>query len=374
MAFGLTRLGILASAALLVAAAAAACTAGNDAGSGGSSSSSGTGANASSGTAGNGTGGSGGSGGDILLVGGQGQGGQEECLATQAEAERKTLDMLVVLDRSGSMSGTQWSGAVTALTAFFNDPSSEGIWAGINFFPTTANECEYSSYSPPQVQLGLLPDYASTLIDTMSTTVASGGNTPTPAALYGSLQYATAVQDQNPEHVVVAVLATDGSPNACSPYDIATIAGYAQAAYNYNGVKTYVIAISGAVVNNLNQIAAAGGTVAALDVTNDISQFLQKMEEIRADALGCEYTIPDPSEGEFEATKLNVQYTAGGSNTPTDIPQADNAGDCSGQPGWYYDDNVNPTKVLFCPVTCNEIQSDSEAKVDFLFGCATVVN
>jgi len=111
---------MFASAALLVAAGAAACTASNDetGGSGGSGNTANTGGNTTtSGTGGNvTTGGSGGTGGDINLFGGQGQGGQEECLATEAEAERKVLDMIVVLDRSGSMSGTSWTGSLAALT------------------------------------------------------------------------------------------------------------------------------------------------------------------------------------------------------------------------------------------------------------------
>ena len=377
MAFGSTRLGMFASAALLVAAGMAACTASNDetGGSGGSGNNSNVGGSTtSSGTGGTVvTGGSGGTGGDINLFGGQGQGGQEECLATEAEAERKVLDMIVVLDRSGSMSGTKWDGSVNALTTFFNDPSSEGIWAGINYFPPLAgDECLPSSYSPPQVPLGELPSYSPTLVQSMANTGPTG-LTPTYGALQGTLQYATAVQDQNPLHVVVVIFASDGDPTSCDT-NMANISSLAQSAYNYNGVKTYVIGIQGSTMSNLNQIAAAGGTGQAFDVTSDITLFTQKMEEIRADALGCEYPIPDPGNGEFEPTKLNVQYTEGGGSTTVDIPQADNAADCGGQEGWYYDDNVNPTKVFFCPATCATIQADSLAKINFQFGCPTIVN
>src|SRR5690606_13024460 len=108
-------------------------------------------------------------------------------------------------------------------------------------------------------------------------------------------------------------------------------------------------------------------------VTTDINLFKQKMDEIRAEVLGCEYIIPDPTSGEFEPTKVNVKYTPGG-GTPENIPQAQSLEDCGDDPGWYYDNAQNPTKIFFCPATCTTIQADDMAKVDFVFGCPTIVN
>jgi hypothetical protein len=140
-------------------------------------------------------------------------------------------------------------------------------------------------------------------------------------------------------------------------------------------VRTFVIAINGATVSNLDQIAAAGGTMQALDVTQDITQFQQKMDEIREAVLACEFLIPEPQMGEeFDPTKVNVKYTPGGSTTGENIPQADNAEDCGNDPGWYYDNPTAPTKITFCPATCATIQMDDGAKVDFVFGCPTEVN
>jgi hypothetical protein len=40
--------------------------------------------------------------------------------------------------------------------------------------------------------------------------------------------------------------------------------------------------------------------------------------------------------------------------------------------GWYYDNPMNPTRILACPQTCTEIQAGGmDAKVDVLFGCMT---
>ncbi|MFP6684915.1 MAG: VWA domain-containing protein, partial [Polyangiaceae bacterium] len=111
-------------------------------------------------------------------------------------------------------------------------------------------------------------------------------------------------------------------------------------------------------------------------VTNDVTLFTQKMQEIRAQALGCEYDIPEPEDGEeeFDPTKLNVKYTPGGMGSAINIPKADNQGDCGSVHGWYYDDNINPSKVYLCPATCAMVQSDATALVELAFGCPTVNN
>ncbi|MEQ9317525.1 MAG: vWA domain-containing protein [Polyangiaceae bacterium] len=376
-------IGLLTSTALsLLVAGAVGCGAGSDDSqiSGGDPSGPGSGG-AGTGQGGAGaageTGGAGGDGGAFNPVGsgGMGQGGMETCLATEAEADKKPLDMIIVWDRSGSMSGAKWTGTQNAVTQFVNDPASEGVSVGLNFFPPldlANDECAAGTYNPPQVALELLPMGAQTLVDVINMTSPTG-LTPTYGGLFGTLQFLTAHKDANPGHAVVAVLASDGSPTSCNT-STAAIAGLAQSAFNYNGVRTYAIAIQGSDLNALNQIAMAGGTDAALDVTSNISLFQQKMEEIRADALGCDYIIPEQPPGEeFDPQKLNIKYTPMGMGSSQTIPNVANEAACGNSPGWYYDDPVNPTQVFLCPASCTTIQGDTEAEINFEFGCPTVI-
>lgn len=346
----------------------------SESGSGGDAASSGQGGDGGSG--GGISSSNGGAGGGVFVpTGSGGGGGMEGCLATEAEAQTLELDMVVVLDRSASMSGNLWTSSISALTQFFNDPGAAGVNAGINYFPPPGNasECNPNSYNPLQVPIVSLDTDAATLINDMQSQMPQGDYTPTHGALYGSLQFANQYQDANPDHVVVVVFASDGDPTSCNTA-IGDIAAIASTANGYNGVRTFVIAIDGATVANLDQIAAAGGTNLALDVTQDITLFKQKMDEIRESVLACEFLIPEPGDGEeFDPTKVNIVYTPGGGSAEN-IPQAENAADCGSDPGWYYDNPINPTKITFCPATCATIQMDSEAKVDFAFGCPTVVN
>lgn len=338
---------------------------------------------ATSSTAGPGSGGSGaegiggaGSGGDTGVggfnpVGTGGSGGLETCAESESLAETKTLDVIVVLDRSGSMSGQKWDGSVAALSAFVNDPASAGINIGIVYFPGPASSsCELTQYQDIQA-FGELPANAPAFITSLDAQDPLGGDTPTWAAMKGALTSATALQDAQPDHKVIVVLASDGDPNSCGTNpEIATIANQA---YNYNGVQTFVIAIQGATVGNLDAIAAAGGTGTAFNVTMDIQAFADKMAEIRATAVGCELDIPDPPANEtFDKSLINVNYTPGGMGEPTKLPKKSSKADCGAGAGWYYDDENLPTKIIFCPASCQTVQADIKAKINVGFGCSSV--
>jgi len=305
----------------------------------------------------------------------------EGCAAEDVQAELVQLDMVILLDRSGSMSGTKWDGSTTALKTFVNDPASAGINVGIEYFPIDnppdGNDCNFIHYETLAVDVAALPGNAPALVTSIDFQDPNGGDTPTYGGLKGALFVATGLQDANPDHKVIVVLASDGDPNSCpaNQNDIPVIAGLAKSAFNYNGVQTYAIAIAGSTVANLNQIAAAGGTTAAFDVTNDISLFSQKMKEIQAAALTCEFNIPPPPRGEtLDPTLVNVSYTPGGLGNPTKIPKADDLADCGSGEGWYYDSAANPTKIILCPASCKIVQADTKAKMSVAFGCVSTPN
>jgi Mg-chelatase subunit ChlD len=332
---------------------------------------------ASGGAGGQGGAGQGGEGGGLDLTGGasSGQGGGENCVEENVAAEQVQLDIVVLQDRSGSMSGTKWDGTVAALQTFVNDPASAGINIGIVYFPANdgSNDCVLSDYSNV-LAYGQLPGNAAAFTQSLDTT-SPGGGTPLYGGMFGALQAATLMQTAEPDHKVIVVLGSDGDPTSCSVTSIPEIAGLAQKAYNYNGVQTYVIAIDGSTISSLNQIAAAGGTMQAYDITGNISAFSQKMAEIRAAALGCEVPIPDPPDNEtLDPDFVNVNYTPGGVGMAQKLPKKDSKADCGAGGGWYYDDPDEPTKILFCPTTCDTIQADQAAKVQVGFGCKSIAD
>lgn len=312
---------------------------------------------------------------DVNVDGGSTLDDASACTSTSAAAQRVQLDIIFLIDRSGSMSGSKWNGTKSALTTFFNDPASAKIGAGLVYFPNyKAASCVPEDYQVIDVPIDVLPDNAFALTNSMPAD-ATGGTTPTYGALKGTLMAATAYQDAHPTHKVIVVLATDGDPNGCGATSIDDIATLAKNARGYNGVLTYVIGVAGSTIPNLDKIAAAGGTAAAYDITKDISQFSSKMEEIRGAALGCEFELPPPPNGEeLDADRVNFSYTPKGVGTPKILLRADDLADCNGAPGWYYDNNDAPTKIILCPASCTTVQADSNAEVEALFGCKSLIN
>jgi von Willebrand factor type A domain len=319
--------------------------------------------------------GSGGEGGGIVIPdGGSGSGGEGgACFSTSAEARRIPLDIIFLVDRSGSMAGPKWEGTKNALTMFFNDPASTGLGVGMVYFPAAkADVCNSQTYAQLDVPIGSLPTNAFDLTNSIPFSPL-GTSTPTFPALNGALLAATAYQDAHPTHKVILVLATDGDPTGCLPTEIDFIASLAQNARNYNGVRTYVIGVAGSTIANLNKIAEAGGTNAAYDVTQDINEFAAKVADIRFEALGCDYEIPEAPPGEqFDPDLVNFTYAPKGMGEGKILPRAKDLAECGNSAGWYYDNNLGPSKIILCPASCSTVQADTSAKVSVLFGCKSI--
>jgi len=236
--------------------------------------------------------------------------------------------------------------------------------------------CNSEHYKTLEVPLGPLPQNAMAMVQSIDTQLPNGGSTPMYGPPDGTLWLAAQQQIAQPNHKVIVVFASDGDPNSCPAAEnsISVITDLIRGAYNTSGIETYVIAISGASIANLNQLAAGGGTGQAYDVTGNIDQFAQKMSDIRTTALSCEYVIPEPPANEpFELDKVVVKLAAA-DGTQTEIPKADGAADCGQLPGWYYDDPAKPKKIILCPASCDMAHKDKLGRVDVFFGCKPIIN
>ena len=362
------------------------------------------------------TAGVGGNGGGLSTSSG-GEGGA--CIGDSYEAEPLPLDILIMLDQSGSMSQsagnnlTKWETVKQAITAFVQQPNVEGISLALQYFGlpqplipgcsaqacTTdldctggcgpcgssglclapfnpdIDSCDAIDYAWAEVPMQPLPDVAGPILTSLQMH-APGTNTPTKPALEGAIMYATNWQNAHPDHVTVVTFATDGEPAVCDT-DMNNI--YAVAAAGFNGmpsIKTFVVGVGGA-FSALDGIAAAGGTTSAFHVdlnTMATQQFVDALNAIRNAALPCSYQIPPPPQGMLpDYTRVNVVYTPGGGPEQT-IPKVPDAAHCPPNGlGWYYDDERAPTQIFLCDATCALIKSDLMAKLDIVLGCITIV-
>ncbi len=291
------------------------------------------------------------------------------CANSNAGSNALPVYLVFMFDRSGSMNEDQkWTSCVAGLKGFFSDPSSQGLQASMAFFRQN-DECNAAAYANPAVAMHPLPD--GTLFAAQLDASRPGGGTPTLPAVQGAIQYAQQVKAglQNGEKVVV-VLVTDGEPNDCNstPQNVA-----AAAAAVASTIPTYVIGV-GPSLQNLNAIATGGGTAPAIMVaTSNPAQITQDLQnaigQIKAKALGCDYTLPSPPNGQaLDVNAVNVNYTPGGGQSQT-LPYSR---DCADPNGWHYDNPNTPSRVQMCPGICDKLKADqSGGKLDIIFGCKT---
>ncbi|MEZ4225065.1 MAG: VWA domain-containing protein [Polyangiaceae bacterium] len=331
-----------------------------------------------------GTGGGGGSGGSIIVDAG-GSGGLDpdaSCGAVSESAKNSPLHLYIMLDKSSSMAGNQWTSAVAGLNAFLASADSAGVSVGLKFFPREADAtpvCDQKAYSKPDVAFGVLPGNASALAAALGAATPNGLSTPTYPALGGGILKAIELAQNNPGDAAAVLLVTDGVPqgpaSVCgtvNPEDWNEIASLAAAGANFNPpVTTYVVGLPGVDQSFANQIAKAGGSSAAILVsnTNVQAEFEKALAKVRGQALPCEYEIPDKvSKGEIAYDFVNVVLQSGGKST--NVLQTS---DCNLGAGWYYDDPTDPSKILLCPSVCANLKQDFTASLQILMGCKTQV-
>ncbi len=87
--------------------------------------------------------------------------------------------------------------------------------------------------------------------------------------------------------------------------------------------------------------------------------------------VACELTVPTPENGgELDPDKVNVKFTSSDGKTTTDILQ-DKSADCGDVDGWQYSEDG--TKIILCGADCEAARNDPGSKVDVEFGCQTKV-
>ncbi|MCC6521992.1 MAG: hypothetical protein IT373_04975 [Polyangiaceae bacterium] len=394
--------------------AAAACKSGDAEGTG-AAAGNGTGASHVGGAGGSHQGGTGQGGFIFTGTGGEAgyQGAGGGCASESVKAEKQPLDMYVMFDQSGSMTdpvaggGDKWGAVTSAFGAFVQQPAALGIGIGLQYFPlvTTAqcpascqsnadcagcgscfvvngtgtcsgvDSCSTVDYATPEVPIQTLPAVRADVLTSLLGHVPVGA-TPTSAALAGAVSYATSWASAHLDHVTIVVLATDGDPTECDT-NLANINAIAAgAAAGTPRVLTFVIGV-GTSLSALNGIAAAGGTTAAflVDTSQDVGeQFLNALNQIQGQALGCVYQIPQPQQGTIDYTKVNVEYTPGLGGGTQPFPKVSGPADCPPNgDAWYYDDNQSPQQILLCDATCNKVKADAGGEIDIVLGCTTIV-
>jgi hypothetical protein len=303
------------------------------------------------------------------------------CVAEQVKAEAVPLAMIVLIDRSGSMSGEKWAAASKAVRAFADRAEVVGMKMGLQFFPplTAGDECNGSLYKNLAVPINVLPDNVIPIQQKLLASDANGGGTPMRSGLEGSIASMREFLEANPLNAGAVILVTDGDPTSCGNVSAvaSAAAGGAKPPAGARAVTTFAVGMDGATFGNLDQIASAGGgfpTAFNVGVGAAAQQGLvDALEKVRTSALGCEYALPlpPPEKGILDLDSVVFELTPGKNDPKVAVHRvADQAacGDTTG--GFYYDDPKTPKRVILCPATCETVRGGTaDAKVELAFGC-----
>ncbi|HEY3236286.1 MAG TPA: vWA domain-containing protein [Polyangiaceae bacterium] len=274
----------------------------------------------------------------------------------------------VMVDRSASW---DWTPAVTALKGFFADPRSQGVSASLQFFPFSKDKsthCDAALYANPAVPMTPLPEPTrfATAIDAVTSDLIG---TPTGSALQGTFDYLQSLRPSYPDAQFAVVILTDGDPHECVQNELSNVVALAGTVSST--MPVYVIGYGS--LPNLNLIAAAGGTGAAIlvDAANPAGAqdaFLAAIESIRFSLVPCDVEIPPPPTGQtFDPMLVNVVFTPAGQSPM----QMSLSADCTGDQGWRYDNPDSPTHITLCPTACQSVKSAGNGQLSVEFGCAT---
>lgn len=329
---------------------------------------------------------------DGVGSGGAGAGGSggATCGEQAFHIEQAIPDMLIVLDRSYSMSEggspTLWDMSRTAIHDITTTMDRQ-IWFGLYVFPSGSSPYSCNDYDSDCKATGnaLVPvgDAASGAINSaLSSMQACGSGTPTAAALTMAGQYLQGLPQNG--HARAILLVTDGGPNCNASLNpqscvcsYGTTCWYAEdclddAATNQAldslraaGVKTYVLGLGAAqsLSSVLASLAQHGGTSTPY-AANDPASVKSAFSAITSGVASCSFEV-DCTKIQ-DVNKVNFYFDG------TVVPQS-----ASHQSGW---DWTTPCQagsgkgtVEFFGADCTSIKGSSVKTVSARFGCATII-
>jgi len=319
------------------------------------------------------------------------------CATTTADARRLPVNLLIVLDRSGSMSSgmpSRWSSAVRGLQTLLMGLDDD-VRVGLTMFPSTSGSADSAAgYTRPLVAVDALRTNRARLVSSLSS-ASPNGNTPMTCAMEGTRSYYEAFTSDGSRNVI---LITDGAPtqecttaSICfpNPLDIgafiacqaeqervasdAVRVSVARGARGAPPIRYFVAGTPSANNTFLSDLAFTGNSPRepgcqglstchySLGDGSFEADLARALDDIRGRATSCEFEVDaDPSV--VDPTRVNVDVSSGGMSSviPRDVDH-DN--------GWDYSAGMRSV-ILYGPA-CQRITSDKGAEVRIVFGCPT---
>jgi hypothetical protein len=296
-----------------------------------------------------------------------------DCGGFQFEIEAVPPNLLIMLDRSGSMDGSvpdtnlnRWEVAKVAIAQLTN-----GFDAKIRFGLATYSACVGNGCSAGTVVVPVADMNAAAINGFLDMTVGVGSGSGTAINGDGKIEYLCdsgdsetstgksleaqvgnpIIQDSMRDNAVLLI--TDGAESGdCIDNGIDGTAAAGHLFGQAIPVKTYAVGFGGANLDEINMIAQAGGTVQGYQA-DQAAQLEMALDQIANAVATCVFELdqvpPDPAEIYVFFDKLIP-------GVPTDPTN-----------GWTYDPNTNT--ITFHGSSCEAIKAGTIVDIDIVYGC-----
>jgi hypothetical protein len=305
---------------------------------------------------------------------------ETNCGLESFNVERRPTDVLLILDRSGSMRDgpdgnegtlpTKWDLTIPAINQVVRETNSGVSW-GMKLFPEGQDNGECSAATiNDQIHVPIATSNAENVVSAIGATTPDGDGTPTGDAIRAGVRYLTGLQTPTDKYIL---LATDGEPSCAGvgsegqenarPYAVAAVQeAVAQ------GFPVFVVGVAttkDTATQALNDMANAGGVPRpALNplatryyLANTQDELVTAFRAIAGEIASCVFPLSKPP-----PVPDNIAVKLDGAKLPQDPTR---------QNGWEYTD-ASLTAVEVHGPACDQIQSAARG-VEIIYACRGVV-
>jgi Mg-chelatase subunit ChlD len=297
-----------------------------------------------------------------------------ECARQNFQLSRQPAEILLLLDRSGSMkekpsgssgSDSKWSLVVPAVNEVVTTTNASISW-GLKAFPEGEGEECIAESVTSAVPVAIAPDNAAAVTMQVTALTPEGNGTPTGDAVKAAVSYLKGLTTPNPKFIL---LATDGEPSCAGTseggtnartYAVQAVADAASA-----GIKTVVVGVAttkSSATQALNDMAVAGQmpqessdpTATKYYLASTKDELVRALTKITGQVSNCVFNLtskpPDPS---------NIAVEVDGQKAPQDTTHSN---------GWdYVGDDYLQVEVFGS--WCDGIKMATANSVNFVLGC-----
>jgi hypothetical protein len=147
--------------------------------------------------------------------------------------------------------------------------------------------------------------------------------------------------------------------------------------WTMNGVYCFTscpeaAAIGTRYVTLVQQTMGVGGDLCLQNFQPVFDQLAKQIVTNAGVQIACEWDLQPPMAGRTYAGDLVQVARTSTSAGSSPLSRVTTEAACNTGGGWYFDSNLNPTKILACPSTCMGIQNQVDGAIEITFGCEMV--